>query len=97
MRDAGGYSIVTEPGARPVESDLTNCAHCNAVQFVKAGFGPPQILVYRADGTHYLHEARRCLNCYRYVCPRSECNKDCVPFELKLDREEAAARRFFCA
>ena len=29
MREANGYSIITSPGERPVEHDLSNCAHCH--------------------------------------------------------------------
>ena len=96
MRDAGGYSIITAPGERAVENDLENCAHCQAVQFLRAGLGGnPEIMIFRADGTHYLREARRCSNCWKFVCPKPGCNQDCVPFEKKLDQEERAAR-FIC-
>jgi hypothetical protein len=96
MREANGYSIITSPGQRSVEHDLSCCAHCHGVQFMKAGFGHPQIMIFRADTTHYLVEAHRCRNCFQFVCPKSECQRECVPFEKKLDAEERAAR-FFCS
>lgn len=92
MLRADGYSIITSPGERPVEADLEKCAHCQAIQFMRAGFGAPQVMIFRADATHYMRDVSRCLNCYRFICPRCE-GKPCIPFEKKVDLEEAAARK----
>lgn len=97
MRDAGGYSIVTSPGERPVEHDLARCAHCPFIMFMKPGFSRPQTLIFRADGTHYEREAGFCQSCYQHVCPRCD-GKDCQPYEKKVDLEEKAARQgLFCS
>lgn len=95
MRTAGGYSVVVSPGERPLEHDTTNCAHCGHIGFMQAGFGPPRMLIFKADGTHYLKEIERCLKCFQFICPRAQC-VECIPYLKKVDDAEKAARKFIC-
>lgn len=95
MRNAEGYSVVVSPGERPIEHDTATCAHCQGISFTKSPGGKLQVLMFKNDGSHVLRDIGFCRNCYRYVCPRCE-GKECVPFEKKLDLEEAAARKFTC-
>lgn len=92
-----GYSIITAPGARDVEHETSTCAHCQAISLMRAGFGPAQVKVMRADGSHYFVEAPFCRGCFRHICPRKECGEQCVPFEKRLEIEERAARRMICS
>ena len=74
MRNAGGYSIITEPGKADVESDTFTCRHCGKVVFVKPMCDPADM-------------GGRCTVCDGLVCP--DCvGKGCDRLEEKLRREE---------
>lgn len=93
MLKQNGYSIVTNPAARPIENDLERCAHCGMVMLMKPGHGTPYVMVYRSETEVYEKEATRCSRCWQFKCPKAACNgPDCVPYEKKLDLEERAAR-----
>lgn len=78
MRNAGGYSVITEPGKADVECDTFTCKHCNTVVFVQP--------MARAEDL-----GGRCTLCDALIC--SKCvGKGCDPFEKKLDRIEASDR-----
>ena len=96
MRNAPGYSIITSPGERAVENDVTKCAHFQRVMLLAPGFSAPFMMVFRADGSHYMRDSVKCLNCYQHICPACEAKRECVPFEKKVDEEEKAARRLIC-
>jgi len=93
MHRPGGYSIITEPGKRPVEHDTFTCAHCPRISFVKAGNGNPAVVVIRADGTNYLLEAIRCYKCWDWVCPVCAKSPECTPRMRCIEIEEAQAKR----
>lgn len=78
-RQAGGYSVITSPGERSVEHDITKCAHCQSIIFLKAMCKPE-------DAPNF------CMNCFAPVCKRHEC-KECVPFLKKIEEEERKALR----
>jgi hypothetical protein len=92
MRNAGGYSIITEPGVWDIEHDTFTCAHCNAITFTKSKRGGFEVVVIGHDGSVNTRECARCRNCYAHICPRCE-GKPCIPFERRLDEMEARARR----
>lgn len=95
MRNAEGYSVIVSPGERPVEHDTATCGHCQQITFTQSTMGKPQVLVFRADGSHVMRDIGFCRNCFRHICPRCE-GKDCLPFEKRIDAEERVARRLVC-
>lgn len=92
MLKPGGYSIITDPGARPVEHDTFSCAHCGFITFTKAGWGPMQVAVIRKDGSMYMKDVAKCFKCDEYVCPRCE-GGECMPKMKRIEQEEKAARK----
>lgn len=94
MRSAGGYSVITEPGAPDKEQDTFSCAHCNAISFTEPGWNKPlQVAVVRADNSVYMKDAGFCRRCYRHICPRCENKFECTPIEKRFDDEEKEWRR----
>ena len=94
MRNAGGYSIITDPAVgRPIEQDTFTCAHCNAITFTREGLGKPlQVAVIRVDGSVTMKDAGFCRRCYRHICPRCENSFECTPIEKRLEEDEKAWR-----
>jgi len=99
MRNAGGYSVIVEPGKRNVEHDLATCRHCNRVAFTSpsAHGRAPQIMVMRADGSNILMDYTMCRKCMAFICPVCAKKRECVPFERKLEIVEKAARKMVCS
>lgn len=91
MRNAEGYSVITPAGGRVIEHDTTTCGHCNAVEFTKGAGAQMKVIVFKTDGSHELRDARICHTCWRWVCPKRQCD-ECVPFEKRLDIEEKKLR-----
>ena len=82
MRNPGGYAVVTSPDGQR-EADTFTCNHCNHLVEVKAGEKAEDIGGF-------------CKLCMELVCPRCA-GGPCVPFEKKLEQQEAAyhARRSY--
>lgn len=78
-KNAAGYSIITSPGERAIESDISKCAHCQAVIFLKPLCKPSEAPNF-------------CMNCYQPVCDKPAC-QECVPFMRKVEEEERKAIR----
>lgn len=97
MLKPGGYATIIDPGARQLvtEHDAITCPHCGKVEMTKAGFGNPEVLVFRADGSHYMRAAGFCRKCFQHVCPRCD-GKECDNRFRRLDEQEAAAQKFIC-
>lgn len=98
MRTPGGYATIIDPDAKHAvqEFDTFVCAHCPSVQMTKGPNGKLEVLVYRADGSHYMKEAGFCRSCFQHICPAC-IGKPCFSRFKRLDQEEAAFRKFICA
>jgi hypothetical protein len=75
MRNPGGYSIITDPGAPTREADTFTCRHCQKIVFVKPFADPADM-------------GGRCTCCDALICP-SCVGKGCDHIEKKLARLEA--------
>ena len=84
MRNAGGYSCITDPDLGTIESDTFTCKHCNRVVMVKPKTSPTD-----AGGM--------CGMCAGLICPACVADGRCLPFEERLARMEArdVARRSY--
>lgn len=78
MRNPGGCVIITDPYAPVREVDTFTCCHCNSIVKVEPGA--------RAEDCGGF-----CRMCMAPVCPKCA-DGPCVPFEKKLEAEEAAYR-----
>ena len=89
-----GYATVIDPDAPGglIEYDTTTCPHCGFVAMTKGLSGNLEVLVFRADGTHYMKPAGFCRNCFQHVCPKCD-GKPCDNRFRRLDDEEKAARK----
>lgn len=98
MRNPQGYATIIHPGTGLEEHDTITCIHCGDISMTKSSFsGIPEVMVYRADGTHYLRECDFCRNCMAYYCPKC-IGKPCRNRFKHLDQIEAAARKqFLCS
>lgn len=94
MLNAPAKLEIIEPGKRTVEIDAPPCGHCGFIMLMRPGFGAPQTMIFRADGSSYFLDAGWCRKCSAYTCPRC-IGVTCVPREKRADLEEAAARRDF--
>lgn len=74
MRRPGGYSILTDPDASPVERDTFSCQHCNRVVTVQPRCDPADLGGF-------------CTVCAGLICPACS-GKGCDPLEKKLERME---------
>lgn len=94
-----GYASIVGPAYRGgvEEHDVINCIHCGGVSMTRSRTsGKLEVLIYRADGTHYLLEAGFCRSCMANVCPKPECNRTCSNRFRRYDEEEKLARKFIC-
>jgi hypothetical protein len=91
MLKAGGYSIITTPGAKPIEHDTFTCAHCGFVTFTKSGFGCMEVAVIQFDHAVTMRQVSRCRRCFEYICPKCE-GRDCTPRLASIEAEEKKAR-----
>lgn len=78
MRNAGWYSILSDPVEGVTETDGFTCHHCNKVVAVKPKTNPDDF-------------GSMCRNCMKMVCPGCA-NLGCTPFEKKLESIEARDR-----
>ena len=96
MRKAQGFGQIigpTETQLGMAEHDLVNCIHCGEIAMVKSSLtGKLEVMVFRADGTHYTKEGGFCRSCFEPICPK--CNgKPCDNRHKRLEEEEARARK----
>lgn len=93
MRNPRGYATIVDPDLGVQEFDTITCAHCGSVTMSQTTINStPQVMVYRADGTHYMKDAGFCRACFAHICPR--CNgKECSNRFKRLDQEEALMRK----
>ena len=76
-RKARGYVLITDPDRPDEEHETLMCAHCQKHWIVQPGSGI---------------ERGWCFRCQGPTCGKAACERDCVPWELMLERQEAAAR-----
>lgn len=99
MRNPHGYATIIDPsfnGGSVQEHDTVTCIHCGFIGMTKSSLsGKLEILVFRADGTHYMKECGFCRSCFEPVCPKCD-GKPCDNRFRRLDQQEAAARKFIC-
>ncbi len=78
VRRAAGYVVITDPAEpMPEEHETLMCAHCQKHWYVQPGSGI---------------ERGWCFRCQGPTCGKQTCERDCVPWELMLERLEAASR-----
>lgn len=90
-----GYATIIDPDARQQvqEFDTITCPHCGGVSMTRAGTTSKyEVLVFRADGTHYMKEAGFCRGCFQPICPRCD-GKPCSNRFKRMEEEERAARK----
>lgn len=96
MRNPHGYATIIDPAFGSVqEFDTVSCIHCGSVSMTKSALGNLEVMVYRADGTHYMKEAGFCRSCMKPICPRCV-GKECSNRFKRMEMEETAARKFIC-
>lgn len=90
MLQQQGYATIIDPNS-PIavqEFDTITCPHCGSVSMTKTqGFNKYQVLVFKADGTHYMRDAGFCRSCYQPVCPKCD-GKPCDNRFRRLEEEE---------
>jgi hypothetical protein len=77
MRSPHGYFISVDPAASTSqENDIMSCAHAycgngnGSIHMVKSSLtGKLEVMVFRADGSHYFKECGYCRSCMAPVCP----------------------------
>lgn len=97
MRQPHGYSTIIDPVTGTQEHDAISCIHCGGISMVRSSLtGKLEVMVYRGDGTHYMHEAGFCQNCCRPICPRC-IGKGCNNRFKRMEAEETLARKIIHA
>jgi hypothetical protein len=98
MRNPQGYATIIHPAGPLEEHDTVTCIHCGQIGMTRSSFsGIPEVLVYRADGTHYMREGGFCRNCMAHTCGRG-CCVECNNRFRRMDNQETAARkRLLCS
>lgn len=97
MRNAHGYATIIMPEGPVQEMDTVTCVHCGHIDMTKSNLsGKLEVLVFRADGTHYLKECGFCRGCYEPVCPKCD-GKPCNNRFRRMEFQEAAALKFACS
>lgn len=94
MRNPQGYAEIIDPTAPRMvtEYDTVTCIHCGSVSMTRGPKGRLEVLVFRADGTHYMQEAGFCRSCYQEICPACV-GKPCTNRFKRLEEEEARAQK----
>jgi hypothetical protein len=78
MRNPHGYLVINDPDKPLVEYDTVTCCHCNKVTIIPHRCDPSELGGF-------------CTMCMGYTC--KDCaDKDCTPFEKKLEQMEAKDR-----
>lgn len=94
MLKAHGFGqIIGDPahGYGMAEHDLVNCVHCGGISMVKSSTtGKMEVMVFRADGTHYMKECGYCRSCMEPICPKCD-GKPCDNRFRRMDKQEKAA------
>lgn len=75
---AMGLNPAQVSDGKMMEAGTATCCHCNAIVILN----PMRV-----------RERGHCRKCDAYICDNPACHVDCVPFNLKLDKLEAAAYR----
>lgn len=94
MRNAHGVGqIIGDPEhtfGMP-EHDLVNCIHCSSIAMSRSSAtGKLEVMVFRADGTHYMKECGFCRSCMKPVCPKCD-GKPCDNKFRRMEQQERAA------
>lgn len=92
MRIAQGYATISSPDAPIVERDTASCCHCNAIIFVKPGTGATVYVEPQRQGPDKEEPGASCYRCMKAVCLACHAKGRCLPFERKIERQEARGR-----
>src|SRR5215831_13420286 len=94
MRNPQGYAEIIDPtaGRMVTEFDTITCIHCGSVGMTRGPTGNLEVMVFRADGSHYFKPCGFCRSCYNPVCPKCE-GKPCTNRFRVLDEMESRARK----
>lgn len=98
MRNPHGYAVIFDPDLRGgvEEHDTITCPHCGSIGMTKSSStGRLEVLIFRADGSHYLKECGFCRSCMEPVCPRCD-GKPCDNRHRRIDAMEALAHKLIC-
>lgn len=94
MRHPHGFGqIIGDPAHAHgiAEHDTITCIHCGQVGMVKSSTtGKLEVMVFRADGTHYLKEAGFCRSCMEPVCPKCD-GRPCNNRHRRMELLESAS------
>lgn len=97
MRNPHGYATIVDPGKGVEEFDTISCIHCGGISMTRSRLtNNLEVMVFRADGTHYMKEAGFCRSCMKPICPRCV-GKGCNNRFRRLEAEEALARKLICS
>lgn len=96
MRNAHGFGqIIGDPAHTHgvAEHDVVNCIHCGGISMTKSSAtGKLEVMVFRADGTHYLKEAGFCRQCMAPICPKCD-GRPCSNRFRRLEAQEKEAAK----
>lgn len=91
MRSAHGYGVIAGDPAHNFgmqEHDTITCIHCGQIGMTKSSAtGRLEVMVFRADGSHYFKEAGFCRSCFEPICPKCD-GKGCNNRFKRLELEE---------
>lgn len=94
MRSPHGYAtIIGDPahGFGMVEHDAVTCIHCGGVSMTRsATSGRLEVMVFRADGSHYFKEAGFCRSCFQPICPKCD-GRGCSNRFARMEQLERGA------
>lgn len=76
----GGYAFTFDGGGVRQEADTFTCSHCNRIVIVKPKCDPCDL-------------GGMCRLCMKMICPGCVDEGQCVPFEKKIEQQEARERR----
>lgn len=103
MRNPHGYATISDPALGGLqEFDVMTCIHSycaggmgGSISMTKNFSGNLEVMVFRADGTHYMKECGFCRSCMKPVCPICA-GKPCSNRFKRMDEKEKAAQKFIC-
>lgn len=95
MRKPHGFGqIIGDPkhSYGVAEHDTVMCIHCGHIDMVRSSLsGKLEVMVIRADGTHYMKECGFCRSCMEPVCPKCA-GKPCDNRFRRMEAEEKVVR-----
>lgn len=92
MRRPGGYAVWDQGGRVVREQDTFTCGHCMGIIAVVSGRAgdraDPRLGKFQVEAS----DVRMCPACSRTVCGHCAALKRCLPFERRIEEQEARGR-----